>query len=121
MKPLERKIRNLENNLLAKPEIGSTRFCPCGLPEAEQTLLERARQIAASKIPYEDKTSTQKVVLERALQLLQFRIFDLFTTFMEGLLCQEDKTARVTLHERFIWFIHELRKEITILKNKWIK
>ena len=64
------------------------------------------------EIPYEKVTEDQKRILDSAEKLLRFHIFDLFTTYMEGLLCRGDKMAKVTLHERFLWFITELRKEM---------
>jgi len=109
---LNKRLHELENNVLAKPEMGSTRFCTCDLPVAEQVLLEKARKFAVMNIPFEETTEAQKTIISKAGQLLTFRITDLFTGYMEGLLCKGDKIARIILHERFLWFIRELREEI---------
>jgi len=107
-----KRLKDLEDKVLGKPEVGSTRFCMCGLPEAEQVLLESARKYALMEIPFEEVSEAQKTVMSEASKLLHFRIFDLFTGYLEGLLCREDKIARIVLHERFLWFIRELIKEI---------
>jgi len=109
---LNKRLHELENNILAKPEMGSTRFCTCDLPEAEQVLLEKARRFALMEIPFEEATEAQKTILYKASEIMNFRIFDLFTAYLEGLLCKNDKIARIVLHERFLWFIRELREEI---------
>jgi len=64
------------------------------------------------KMPFEEATETQKTILSEAVKLLNFRIFDLFTGYLEALLCRDDPTATVLLHERFLWFITELKEEI---------
>jgi hypothetical protein len=112
VKSINRKLNGLENNVLQDPIIGSTKFCTCGFPEPEQVLLERARQLAVMEIPYDETTEAQRAILEKAVGVFNFRVFDLFTTYLEGLLCRGDKIAIMTLHERFLWFITELRKEI---------
>ena len=109
---VNKRLRELEDKVLGKPEIGSTRFCTCDLPEPEQLLLENARKIAVMHIPYEEATEAQKTVLNEASKLMHFRIFDLFTSYLEGILCHDDKIARITLHERMLWFIGELAKDI---------
>jgi len=109
---VNKRLRELEDKVLGKPEIGSTRFCTADLPEAEQILLENARKIAVAHIPYEEVTEAQKTILNEASKLLNFRIFDLFTSHLENLLCHGDKIARITLHERFLWFIGELAKDV---------
>jgi len=106
-----KRLKALEDKVLMKPEVGTTRFSPTDLPEHEQLLLEQGRKIAVN-VPYGEATEAQKTVLSEAGKLLHWRIFDLFTTYMEGLLCQDDKIARIVLHERFLWFILELRKEM---------
>jgi len=113
MKAVNRKLNNLENHVLKIPKIGTTQICTCGFPEPEQVLLERARQLATLELPYEETTEQQRAILEKAGRTLNFRIFDLFTSYLEGLLCRGDEIARIVLHERFLWFIQELRKEIT--------
>jgi len=92
--------------------MGSTRFCTCGLPEPEQIVLEQARKIAISKIPYEESTEAQKHIMREAMHLLGFRFTDLMLQYLEDRYCQDDGIARITLHERFLWFFQEIRKEL---------
>ena len=73
--------------------------------------MEKARQIAVREIPYEETTSQQRAIMEEAGRILNFRIFDLFIMNLETV-CQGDKIARLVLHERLLWFVQELRKEI---------
>lgn len=110
---LNRRIRDVEDNhILEWPKRGTTQFCTYGLPEPEQILLEKARKLAVMEISFEDLTEEQEKILSSADKLLRFHIFDLFTGYMEGLMCRGDKIAIMTLHERFLWFITELRKEM---------
>jgi len=109
---IRRKLNNLENNVLQPFPVGSTQFCAWALPEPEQALLEAARNLATSQIPYEETTVQQRTILDQADKRLRQRIFDLFTSYMTGLLCRGDKIAEMTVHERFLWFIRELAKEV---------
>lgn len=111
-KSLKNKINNLENRILQPFKIGSTQFCTWALPETEQLLLEAARKLALAEIPYNELTPEQSAILKSAHRLLRARIFDLFTSYMVGLLCRGDKIATMTVHERFLWFIRELAKEV---------
>jgi len=111
MKSINRKLNNLENNVLQKPEVGSTKICSCAFPEPEQVLLEKARQLVEMQIPYEEATEQQKTIIAKAGKALNFRVFDLFTMYLETW-CHDDPIARITLHERFLWFIQQLREEI---------
>jgi hypothetical protein len=86
-------------------------ICSCAWPEPEQTLLEQARQLSQMDIPFEETTEAQKAVINKAGEILRFRVFDIFTMYLEGF-CRGDVTAISTMHERFLWFIQEMRKEI---------
>jgi len=111
-KTLKGKVTRLENNVLQKQELGTTKICTCGFPEPEQTLLEQARKLSEMNLSYDDATAQQLTIIEKAGKTLNFRIFDLFTMYLEGLLCQGDPIAKVVLHERFLWFIQQLREEL---------
>lgn len=111
-KTLRNKVNNLENNVLQPFERGSTQFCPWALPEPEQKLFERARELVLMEIPFNEVTKDQMTILTTAYTRFKMRIFDLFTSFMVGLLCKGDRHAEITVHERFLWFIKELAKEV---------
>lgn len=111
-KSLRNKVNNLENHILQPFEAGSTQFCTWALPEMEQRLLERARELALMEIPFDEIKREDMKILEEAHKRLRARIFDLFTTYMVGLLCKGDRIAEMTVHERFLWFIKELAKEV---------
>lgn len=111
-KSLKNKVNNLENHVLQRFQTGSTQFCAWALPETEQVLLEAARKLALAQIPYNELTLEQKAILNSAHDLLRARIFDLFTSYLAGLLCRDDKIAYMKVHERFLWFIRELAKEV---------
>jgi len=111
MKSINRKLNDIENNVLQNPIHGTTMICSCGFPEPEQVLLEKARQISEMGIPYADATDQQKAIIAKAGKILRFRVCDLFTMYLDTW-CQDDPIVRVVIHERFLWFITELRKEI---------
>lgn len=110
-KTLKGKITKLENNVLQKPQVGTTKICTCAFPEPEQVLLEQARKQSEMQIPYDEATEQQKTILVEAARILNFRVFDLFTSYLDGW-CRGDPVARITLHERLLWFVQELRKEL---------
>jgi hypothetical protein len=110
VKSISRKINGLEDKVLKKPKIGSTKICSCAWPEPEQELLEQARQISELGLTFEETTPQQKLIIEKAGEILRFHVFDLFTMFLEGF-CRDDHGAIVNMHERFLWFIQELKKE----------
>lgn len=109
---MDKRLRKLERNVLQNPERGSTKMNVSDLPEAEQVLLEAARKLASNGLSYEECTPEQHAILNTAHRIMQFRVYDLFTTYLETMLCHEDKIAIITLHQRFLWFTHELIKEI---------
>lgn len=111
-KNLRGKINNLENHILQPFKVGSTQFCPWALPKAEQRLFDKALQLILMEIPFDELTVEQRTILDQAHNRLRARIFDLFTSYMTGLLCRGDKSAQITVHERFLWFIRELAKEV---------
>jgi len=110
-KSLKGKIGKLENNVLQKLKVGTTKICTCGWPTIEQVIVEKARWIAQMDNPYEEATEQQLRLLEEAGRIINFRIYDLFMMYLETW-CYNDSIARITLHERFLWFIQELVKEI---------
>jgi len=109
---LNRRVKTLEDNVLEGPKPGTTRFCHWDLPQNEQLLLEKARNIAMMEIPYEETTEQQRVVIDEAGKILNFRIFDLFTGYLDSLLSRDDRIAKVIVHERFLWFFRELAEEV---------
>jgi hypothetical protein len=111
VKSINRKINGLEDKVLQNPKLGSTKICTCAFPEPEQNLLEKARLFSLRGVPFEEATETEKMILEKAGYILRFCLFDLFTIFLECM-CRDDQSARITVHERFVWFIQELRKEL---------
>jgi hypothetical protein len=111
VKNLNRKINDLENSVLQEQAVGSTKLCSCAWPIAEQELLEKARQISELGLTFEETTPQQRLILEKAGDILRFRVFDIFTIYLEGVFCRDDHGARINMHERFLWFIQELRKE----------
>jgi hypothetical protein len=60
-------------------------------------------------LSYEETTPQQKLIIKKAGEILRFRVFDLFTSYLDCL-CH-DKHAKINMHERFLWFIQELIKE----------
>ena len=111
MKSINRKLNNLEGKVIQKPKIGSTMLCSCAWPEPEQTVVEQARLLSQMGIPFEELTEAQKAMLNKAGEIIRFRVFDLFTIYLESL-CRDDGLAKITVHERFLWFIQEMYKEI---------
>ena len=111
-KSLRNKVNNLENHILQPFKVGSTQFCAWALSDPEQTLFETARELVVAEPPYDELTDAQRTILVQAHTRLKARIFDLFTSYMVGLLCKGDKQAEIKVHERFLWFIRELAKEV---------
>jgi len=109
---LKGKVNKLENNVLQKPIVGTTKICTCAFPEPEQVLLEKARKQAEMQLSYEDATEQQRTIMYEAARILNFRVFDFFTMYLEDW-CRGDPVARVVMHERLLWFVQELRKELT--------
>lgn len=98
--------------MLEKFEVGTTKFCVHGVPENEQRLFEAAMDIADRHDPANGFTANEQHILTLVNQRFWMRICDLFTSYLEGILCHDDTTARMVLHERVVWFLKELRKEI---------
>lgn len=112
-KTVKNKLNELENCVLQPLNIGSTQFNPWDLPKPEQKLFAKALQLASMEIPFDELSEEQRTILHLAHKRLQARIFDLFTGYMVGLHGGiDDHHVKMLVHERFLWFIRELAKEV---------
>ena len=55
--------------------------------------------------------SVHVCIMFKAAKILNFRVFDLFTQYLEDW-CHDDPIARIVLHERLLWFVQQLREEL---------
>ena len=61
-----------------------------------------------NRIPDYVPSVESRKVIETATRRIGSRVFDLFTNYMKGLLCKEDKIAEWMFTVRFWWFMHDI-------------
>ena len=102
-------MNDLEKKILGEVTRESAKLSFEDLPEADQKLYTAAWRIL--KLNSEDLSEYERSLLQTAFERMGKRILLLFLQYAETW-CNDDPIAKVTLHERFFWFIQELRKEI---------
>jgi len=127
VKSINRKLHAIENCVLDVRNIdfSTTKISYESLSEPEQKVMDKAQEIARYWDRKRELTDYERLILEKAGQIMTARIGWLFRLQMSTLLCGEDNLLKFLFETRLLWFIdemidfiHQMKEENRIFSQK---